>query len=104
MCEHAPLLDKSYPGCFCIYCGANVAKIEADEYGQIFLEPTERGAERRYVAVIHKDQQRAVESVNMEQGRVRIRFKGDADSTQTDSTRLLSAFQDDKDEKEVMRI
>jgi len=104
MCEHAPLLGKSYPGCFCVYCGAKIADIKADGHGQIFLEPIERAGERRYVAVIHKDQQRVVENVSLEQGRARILFKGDGDATQIEATILLSAFQDGEEEKEVLMI
>jgi hypothetical protein len=104
MCEHIPILDKSYPGCFCIYCGARIANIEADEYGQLFRESLEREAARRYVAVIHKDQQRVVERLSLDQGRAGIRFKGDADSTAVNVTDLLSAFQDGEDEREVLRI
>jgi hypothetical protein len=104
MCEHTPILDKLYPGCFCIYCGVRIANIEADEYGQIYREGLEREAARRYVAIIHKDQQRVVERLNLDQGRASIRFKGDSDPTNVNVTDLLSAFQDGADEREVLRI
>lgn len=104
MCEHLPIKDKPYPGFFCVYCGKPVARLEADEYGQIYLESIERGTERRYVAVIHKGQQRPVEHATLEGGRANLRFKGDADAVTVEPTRLISAFQDSETEKEVLRI
>jgi hypothetical protein len=93
MCEHLPILGNLYAGCFCLYCSARLARIDADEDGQLFLEREERGTERRYVAVIHKDQQRPVTKVNLEQGRASLRFRGETDSTLVESTKLLGAFQ-----------
>jgi hypothetical protein len=97
-CEHSAILGDAYPGRFCIYCRAEVAKINADEHGQIYLE---RDGRRKYVAAIHKDRQRAAEGLTLDQGRPRITFKGDGDPTPVDMTTLLSAFQD---HDEVLRI
>ena len=97
-CDHASNLGDNYPGCFCIYCGRQVARIDADGYGHIYLE-SELGS--NYLAVIHKNRQRAVEGMTLDQGRPRITFKGDSAPTQVDTTSLISAFQD---EEEVLKI
>lgn len=97
-CEHNPILGDAYPGRYCIYCGVEVARINADEHGQIYLE---RDGRRKYVAAIHKDRQRAVEGLTLDQGRPRIAFRGDGDPTPVDMTTLLSAFQA---RDEVLRI
>ena len=104
MCEHLDQLHDSYPGCFCIYCGEPVAVIEADEYGQLYHQRIERDKPRRYVAVIHKDQQRAVASLTLDTGRVSLLFKGDNEPTKLEASLLLSAFQDGETESEVLRI
>lgn len=98
MCEHSAILGNNYPGRYCIYCCAEVARINADEFGQIYLE---REGRRKYVAVIHKERQRAVEGFTLDQGRPRITFKGDGEPTLVDTTTLLDAFQD---RAEVLRI
>jgi hypothetical protein len=103
MCEHLPIKDKPYPGFYCVYCGKLVARLGAED-GQIYLESIERGAERRYVAVIHKGQQRPVEHATLEEKGASVRFKDDVDTVTVEATPLVMAFQDSETEKEVLRI
>jgi len=97
-CDHTSNLGASYPGCYCIYCGRQVGKIDADGYGQVYLE---RELGPKYIAVIHKNRQRPVDRLVLDQGKLRITFKGDSEPTPVDTTALISAFQD---EEEVLKI
>ena len=99
MCVHSPLLGKTYPGCFCVYCGARLAELQVEE-GQLALAQQE-GSGRRYVAALHKEKQRVVEGVSLESGRGRLRFRGDAAELEVSATALLSAFQAPE---EVLRV
>jgi hypothetical protein len=97
MCEHAAKLGLLYPGRFCVYCGAEVARFESEE-GQIALVKEGR---RRYVAVVFKEQQRAVEQINLEPTLLRLTFTGDRQETPVSTAALITAFQD---VEEVLRI
>ena len=89
MCNHMSKLGPDYPGLFCIYCGEPVASIKAED-GQILLD---NGKTRKYVAVIHKNKQKAVDWIDPDAARPRIGFKGEGKEVELDTSRLITAFQ-----------
>jgi hypothetical protein len=97
MCEHISNLGPNYPGRYCIYCRQEIAQIES-EGGQIVL----RGDRiRKYLAVIHKGQQKRVEGIVPGAPRSRIRFSDGGQEMELDTARVILAFQDPE---EVLRL
>lgn len=89
-CDHVNRLPPDYPGRFCLYCGRQVAELSVDE-GQLQLE-SHRG--RQYLALIHKGQQKAVETVVADPGCYRIWFRGEPKEATLTSSALIRALQD----------
>jgi hypothetical protein len=100
MCEHISNLGPSYPGCYCIYCGQDIAQIESEE-GQIVLKDLRGDRIRKYLAVIHKGQQKRVEEIVPGAPRSRIRFSDGGQEMELDTARVILAFQDSE---EVLRL
>ncbi|MEO0249405.1 MAG: hypothetical protein ABIN58_07655 [candidate division WOR-3 bacterium] len=100
MCEHVSKLGPSYPGRYCIYCGREIALVEL-ENGQIILRDLQTDKARRYVAVIHRSQQKPVEWLELGPSQSRIRFLGDGKEIDVDTAQLIMAFQG---AEEVLRL
>lgn len=90
-CEHVSKLSAKspYPGRFCIYCGKEIARIEERD-GQLVL--ISENAEK-YVAVIHKNEQKVVEGINVALAKPLIRFKNEAEEIPFDVSALITSFQ-----------
>lgn len=90
-CEHISRLSQKspYPGRFCIYCGKEIARIEERD-GQLVL--ISESAEK-YVAVIHKNEQKVVEWIDIAPSKPLIRFKDEAEEIPFDVSALITSFQ-----------
>ncbi|RMG46826.1 MAG: hypothetical protein D6723_16730 [Acidobacteria bacterium] len=101
MCEHISKLGSHYPGRFCIYCGDEIAEIDA-EGGQIILKSKSENR-RKYIAVIFNDRQVRVKSINLggNDSDIEIEFEEEEGKTKRPGRDLILAFQNSE---EVLRI
>lgn len=95
--RHKELWEAHYPGRFCIYCGREIARLEAVD-GQLALKyPAEAPRETRYVAVVHQGRQHAVAQLSAEKWPVELELQELPNKFRVSSEALLLAFQDSRE-------
>ena len=94
-CEHK--LPTRYPGLYCFYCGNPVTELVSDE-GQLKLNPlgTQNQLGAKYLAVISRQGQMEVASVQIFSPNITVKFKN-GQSCSMLLSKVLKAFQDDQE-------
>jgi hypothetical protein len=88
-CPHSAKLDADYFGRYCIYCGAEVAKVDIDA-GQLVLISRRR---RKHVAVVLGGLQKIITRIDFDTPAKPKLIFGNKEELAVDASLLMMAFQ-----------